>query len=114
VLRAVNVNWNGNWNVNANPVDNPNRWNGGNQVFSRNSLFSPSLIGWEFCLKSLAPATDHASDFRELQGQFRIFGSMNKPVLPCELYEKFKNIMSGYGFSKSLNFSLRRKVYRNE
>jgi len=37
VLRAVNVNWNdGGWNVNANSVENPNRWNDGNQVFSRN------------------------------------------------------------------------------
>jgi len=42
VLRAVNVNWNDDgWNVNANSVENPNRWNEGNQVFSRNYCFSP-------------------------------------------------------------------------
>ncbi|MDR3582390.1 MAG: hypothetical protein P4L67_03920 [Candidatus Pacebacteria bacterium] len=36
-LRAVNVNWNGDgWNVNANAVTNPNTWNAGNRVFSRN------------------------------------------------------------------------------
>lgn len=36
-LRAVNVNWNDNgWNVNANSVENPNEWNAGNRVFSRN------------------------------------------------------------------------------
>ncbi len=42
VLRAVNVNWNGDgWNVNANSVENPDRWNDGNRVFSRNCCFSP-------------------------------------------------------------------------
>ena len=40
VLRAVNANWNGDgWNVNANEVSNPNAWNAGNQVFSRNYNF---------------------------------------------------------------------------
>ena len=40
VLRAVNANWNGDgWNVNANAVSNPNAWNDGNQVFSRNYHF---------------------------------------------------------------------------
>jgi hypothetical protein len=35
--RAVNVNWNDDgWNVNANRVDDENRWNAGNRVFSRN------------------------------------------------------------------------------
>jgi hypothetical protein len=38
-LRAVNVNWNGHgWNVKAYSVENPNEWNDGNRVFSRNSL----------------------------------------------------------------------------
>src|SRR3989338_9032250 len=48
---AVNANWNvdnGGWNVNANRVYNPNRWNTGNQVVSRNfSIFSHSY-GLEF------------------------------------------------------------------
>jgi len=37
---AVNCNWNaGNgWNVEANAISNPNDWNAGNQVFSRDSL----------------------------------------------------------------------------
>ena len=42
VLRAVNVNWyDGGWNVNANELDDPNEWNDGNQVFSRNYAVSP-------------------------------------------------------------------------
>jgi len=41
VLRAVNVNWNdGGWNVNVNSIENPNPWNVGNRVFSRNYCFS--------------------------------------------------------------------------
>lgn len=45
VLRAVNVNWNNDgWNINANSVENPNRWNDGNQVFSRNYCFSPPTL----------------------------------------------------------------------
>jgi len=40
-LWAVNVNWNSDgWNVNANSVANPNEWNDGCQVFSRNCYFS--------------------------------------------------------------------------
>jgi hypothetical protein len=37
---AVNCNWNaGNgWNVEANAISNPNDWNAGNRVFSRDSL----------------------------------------------------------------------------
>ena len=44
-LWAVNANWNAEngWNVNANSVENPNRWNAGNQVFSRNSSISPVI-----------------------------------------------------------------------
>jgi hypothetical protein len=52
VLRAVNCNWNGNgWNVNANSVDNPNEWNAGNQVFSRNSYISPVYLAGVFFFK---------------------------------------------------------------
>ncbi len=43
LLWAVNAVWNssyGGWNVNANSVENLNRWNAGNRVFSRNSLLS--------------------------------------------------------------------------
>lgn len=44
VLRAVNVNWNGDgWNVNANSVTNPNEWNAGNRVFSAIVAFLPSI-----------------------------------------------------------------------
>ena len=54
VLRAVNVNWNDDgWNVNANSVENPNAWNDGNQVFSRNYCFSPP-ISEEFSFPSLS------------------------------------------------------------
>jgi len=50
VLRTVNVNWNDDgWNVNANSVENPNRWNDGNRVFSRNCCFSPATLWREFC-----------------------------------------------------------------
>ena len=47
-LWAVNANWNADndgWNVEANSVSNPNRWNDGNQVVSRNSFLSP-LTSW--------------------------------------------------------------------
>lgn len=52
VLRTVNVNWNDNgWNVNANSVENPNDWNGDNQVFSRNYFhFLLGLWSRSFCL----------------------------------------------------------------
>ena len=46
-LWAVNANWNadnGGWNVNANSVTNPNRWNAGNQVVSRNYDVSPPIL----------------------------------------------------------------------
>lgn len=46
VLWAVNGNWNDDgWNFNANPLDNPNSWNDGNQFLSRNSSLSPALYG---------------------------------------------------------------------
>jgi len=47
-LWAVNANWNsdnGGWNINANSVENPNRWNDGNQVVSRYSFLSPPFGG---------------------------------------------------------------------
>ena len=48
-LCAVNVNWNDDgWDVNANSVENPNRWNDSNQVFSRNYLFSPVFVAGVF------------------------------------------------------------------
>jgi len=63
VLRAVNVNWNDDgWNVNANSVENPNRWNDGNQVFSRNCWFSPRLIVGEFLLAD--PFSNHQAVVR--------------------------------------------------
>ena len=41
-LRAVNVNWNSDgWNANASSVENPNKWNDGNRVFSRNCCILP-------------------------------------------------------------------------
>ena len=44
VLRAVNANWNDDgWNLNANSVENPNEWNAGNRVVSRNYGRSPGL-----------------------------------------------------------------------
>lgn len=48
---AVNANWNDDgWNVNANSVENPNRWNAGNQVLSRYYFLSQlfSKEGWVF------------------------------------------------------------------
>ena len=49
-LRAVNVNWNDDgWNVNANSVSNPNRWNDGNRVFSRNCCISLAYGAGVFC-----------------------------------------------------------------
>lgn len=51
VLHAVNVNWNEDgWYVNANSVEDPNAWNDGDQVFSRNyDVFSPVYFGGSFC-----------------------------------------------------------------
>ena len=55
VLQAVNVDWNDDgWNVNANSIENPNRWNDGNQVFSRNFCFSSRLTVGEFLLLYLS------------------------------------------------------------
>ena len=43
VLRAVYVFWRGDgWNVSAFSVENPGRWGGGGQVFSRNSVLESS------------------------------------------------------------------------
>ena len=41
------VNWNSDnryWNVNANSVENPNRWNAGNQVLSSYYLLSSAFV----------------------------------------------------------------------
>jgi len=49
----VNANWNADddgWNVNANSVDNPNRWNVGNQVLSKVFLFKNPYSGFLFFL----------------------------------------------------------------
>ena len=56
-LRAVNVNWNDDgWNVNANAVTNPNEWNDGNQVFSRNCrMTSRYLAGGLLCMPLIQP-----------------------------------------------------------
>lgn len=49
-LRAVNANWNSSgWNMNAYSVANPNEWNGGRRVFSRNSCISPAYRAGVFC-----------------------------------------------------------------
>jgi hypothetical protein len=38
---AVNANWNDDsWNVNANSVENPNEWNAGNRLISRDYFLS--------------------------------------------------------------------------
>ena len=62
VRRAVNVNWNGDgWNVNANLVTNPNEWNAGHHVVSRNYSVSLAILRREFCFKSFLPSTKHAT-----------------------------------------------------
>jgi hypothetical protein len=53
------------WNVNANSVENPNEWNDGNQVFSRNCWFSPRLGSGSFCLKTFLPSTELSADLLE-------------------------------------------------
>ena len=50
----MNVNWNGDgWNVNANSVENPNAWNDGNRVFSRNCYVSLAAMRREFYFEAL-------------------------------------------------------------
>ena len=52
VLCTVYVNWNDDgWNVNSNSVDNPNEWNDGNQVFSRNYYFFSYIFVGVFASK---------------------------------------------------------------
>ena len=55
VVWAVNANWNsGNgWNVEANSVDNPNRWNADNQVFSRYPYLSSARVAEVFVSRPL-------------------------------------------------------------
>ena len=63
--RAVNVNWNDDgWNVNANAVENPNEWNEGNQVFSRNSsIFFFAYERRSFFFYCFTPPIEHAASF---------------------------------------------------
>ena len=64
IVWAVNANWNaGNgWNVNANEVTNPNPWDAGNLVFSRNYCFSPRLTQGSFCYQTFLPAAKLTAD----------------------------------------------------
>ena len=92
---AVNANWNadnGGWNVEANSVENPNRWNDGNQVLSRYSLLSPPpplfFRGRGFCKNAAVPATKHAADlFNASSNLFKLF-VRNKTDFPRKLHEK--------------------------
>lgn len=53
-LGAVNANWNSDgWNVNANSVDNPNKWNDGNQVLSCDYFLSSVLVAEVFVSRPL-------------------------------------------------------------
>jgi hypothetical protein len=53
-LWAVNVNWNSDgWNVYANSVENPNKWNAGNQVLSRYCFLSSVLVAEVFVSRPL-------------------------------------------------------------
>ncbi|MFA6416499.1 MAG: hypothetical protein WCW56_03390 [Candidatus Paceibacterota bacterium] len=77
VLRAVNVNWNDDgWNVNANSVENPNDWNDGNQVFSRNCCFSPA-IGSPICREFLFAIL---FSIRQVVGQFHLIFELARRV----------------------------------
>ncbi len=77
VLQAVNVNWNDDgWNVNANSVTNPNEWNDGNQVFSRNCCISPALPSGSFVFNTLYPPAEHLADFVQRFRDLRIFFSI--------------------------------------
>ena len=51
VLSTVRCSWDGvGWSVDACSVENPNEWNNGNQVFSRNYCISPAYVaGVFFC-----------------------------------------------------------------
>lgn len=68
---AVNVNWNSDnreWNVNDWQLDENDRWNADNQVFSRHSQKFLSPLRWDFCFQSLLPVAEHSSDFIRLHG----------------------------------------------
>jgi len=67
----VNVNWNGDgWNVNANSVENPNAWNDGNRVFSRNCCVSLAAMRREFYFK--APLSNRRSFYRFHSNTLRV------------------------------------------
>lgn len=56
-LWAVNANWyDDGWNLNANSVENPNPWNAGNQVCSRNSYLPSARIAEVFLIISFLHA----------------------------------------------------------
>lgn len=58
----------------ANPVENPNRWNDDNQVFSRNYCFSPALTSGSFCSNSflilISKPFFHAPNWRPTSSSF--------------------------------------------
>ena len=86
---AVNANWNADnrkWNVNANSVTNPNDWNAGNQVGSRNSFRSKTLL-WGLCL--FLPASEHFSYLAKFFGQSYVFFDINRSNFPRDLENKF-------------------------
>ena len=79
VLRTVNVYWNGDgWNVNANPIGNPNRWNDGNHVFSRNSTsFSLGIRSGSFRHKTFLPTAELSADLFQPAGKVGVFINRN-------------------------------------
>ena len=87
MLRAVNANWNANdsgWNLNANSVSNPNRWNDGNRVFSRNCCIFSLFMWREFCFQD--PFSNRLASVRFRQAistVLRIF-SYPKLLIPTQ------------------------------
>src|SRR3989344_3931654 len=70
---AVNANRNDDgWNVNRNAVDNPNPWNVGNVLLSRNSFLSPASSCGSFRFKSFFPSANHATELIGLFGEKRV------------------------------------------
>ena len=112
VLRTVNVNWNDDgWNLNANPIENPNRWNDGNQVFSRNSTsFSLSLRPGSFRYTAFLPTTELTPDLFQPSCKISILFIRDELIFPDELYEKFDYIKTSDCFVEHRDFMLRRKI----
>jgi hypothetical protein len=68
-LRAVGVRWIGEgWIVIACSVEDLNKWNADNRVFSRNSLLFSCRSGGSFHFQPLLPAAEHAVDFFQVRG----------------------------------------------